>query len=210
MLVFGLLFCLQSIKCSGSFSYSQRTTRLLTVSHWIFSLTQLDSSNMFTLLSKSMSWWSLFFSPPSDSSAIGSLQCRNDYSTHIHCSWTKTSHTHLQLFHMAVFRNRLDRQCCTGQWNHKFKVMWLSEQFKLLCIFSSASHYEGAWSLPVYLFLPHPKMQQDTLKSTAATTPVCLSSMQRTSFSSRFLMWRSSPRLLTFTFKVELHLTLQV
>ncbi|XP_063065249.1 cytokine receptor common subunit beta-like [Engraulis encrasicolus] len=47
-----------------------------------------------------------------ESPALASLQCRNDYSTHIQCSWAaaKTQHSQfqappLQLYHLAIFRN---------------------------------------------------------------------------------------------------------
>ncbi|KAL2087040.1 hypothetical protein ACEWY4_018099 [Coilia grayii] len=44
--------------------------------------------------------------------ALASLQCRNDYSTHIHCSWAQPSHGPLQLFHLALFRNRSTESPC--------------------------------------------------------------------------------------------------
>ncbi|XP_076133714.1 cytokine receptor common subunit beta-like [Alosa pseudoharengus] len=47
-----------------------------------------------------------------ESSALASLQCRNDYSTHIQCSWTQPPNTRLHLFHLAVFRNRSTESPC--------------------------------------------------------------------------------------------------
>ncbi|XP_051550833.1 cytokine receptor common subunit beta-like isoform X2 [Myxocyprinus asiaticus] len=35
-----------------------------------------------------------------ETSALESLECRNDYSTHIHCSWMGDTHIPLYLFHM--------------------------------------------------------------------------------------------------------------
>ncbi|XP_062392343.1 cytokine receptor common subunit beta-like [Sardina pilchardus] len=47
-----------------------------------------------------------------ESSALASLQCSNDYSTHIQCSWTRPPHTRLHLFHLTVFRNRSTESPC--------------------------------------------------------------------------------------------------
>ncbi|XP_031419659.1 cytokine receptor common subunit beta-like [Clupea harengus] len=46
------------------------------------------------------------------SSAVESLQCRNDYTTHIHCSWAEASQTPRHLLHEAVFRNRSTESPC--------------------------------------------------------------------------------------------------
>ncbi|XP_073717724.1 cytokine receptor common subunit beta isoform X1 [Misgurnus anguillicaudatus] len=43
----------------------------------------------------------------SESSALESLECRNDYRTHIRCSWKENPHIPLSLFHMDPDNNRV-------------------------------------------------------------------------------------------------------
>ncbi|XP_065115739.1 cytokine receptor common subunit beta-like isoform X2 [Paramisgurnus dabryanus] len=67
-----------------------------------------------TVFLTSVTWTSTLTGCPrqinftSESSALESLECRNDYRTHIRCSWKENPHIPLSLFHMDPDNKRVD------------------------------------------------------------------------------------------------------